>query len=103
MNTVPANATAFVHRSTRWIQDIGLNWPADIAPDLLQANHAWQDAFYDAMRPFTNKQAYQNFIDPSLKDWQEAYYGTNLKRLREIKGRVDPANVFRFAQSIPPA
>jgi hypothetical protein len=103
MNAIPPNATAFVHRNTRWIQDIGLNWPADTPQGVLDANHAWQDAFYDAMRPFTNRQAYQNFIDPSLQDWPQAYYGGNLQRLREIKRRVDPANVFRFAQSIPPA
>jgi hypothetical protein len=103
INKVAANATAFVHRDTRWIQDIGLNWPVGTPPSMLDANFAWQDAFYEAMRPYTNKGAYQNFIDPSLKDWEQAYYGTNLARLKDIKRRVDPTNVFRFAQSIPPA
>ncbi|OEO31066.1 hypothetical protein VW23_018405 [Devosia insulae DS-56] len=103
VNKVPADATAFVHRNTRFIEDIGLNWPVGTPAAVLEANFAWQDAFYEAMRPHTNGQAYQNFMDPVLEDWQQAYYGSNLPRLKEIKHRVDPDNLFRFAQSIPPA
>lgn len=64
---------------------------------------AWQDGFYAELARFARGGAYQNFSDPSLDDWAEAYYGPNLPRLREIKRAVDPDNVFHFAQSIPPA
>jgi FAD/FMN-containing dehydrogenase len=37
-----------------------------------------------------------------LKDWPQAYYGSNLARLQQVKAAVDPDDVFRFAQSIPP-
>jgi FAD/FMN-containing dehydrogenase len=53
--------------------------------------------------PFSTGGAYQNFIDPSLANWQDAYYGANLARLKRIKAAVDPGRLFHFAQAIPSA
>ena len=103
INERPAEATAYVHRNNRWVMLVGLNWEAHDPPDLLRQNHEWQDAFYQAMLPYGTGGAYQNFVDPSLKDWDRAYYGANLDRLRRVKAEVDREMVFRFAQAIPPA
>jgi len=43
---------------------------------------------------------FQNFADPDLEDWAEAYYGPNLGRLMQVKGRYDPENVFRSEQTL---
>jgi FAD/FMN-containing dehydrogenase len=53
------------------------------------------------MERYTSSYCYQNFIDPSQQDYLHAYYGENLARLRQIKRRYDPKNVFHYAQSIP--
>lgn len=44
---------------------------------------------------------FQNFADPGLEGWPDAYYGTNYNRLVGVKARYDPANFFRFPQSLP--
>ena len=64
-------------------------------------NQRWLQTFWRSMRPWASGFAYQNYIDPNLRDWQRAYYGTNLGRLVDVKTAYDPDDVFRFAQSIP--
>jgi FAD/FMN-containing dehydrogenase len=103
MNAVRSDATSFVHRDSVWLMDMGLNWTATDTQTTIDRNLAWQSEFYEAMLPYSNQQAYQNFADPSLRDYARAYYGTNLPRLSRIKKQVDPANLFQFPQSIPPA
>jgi hypothetical protein len=102
INIIPAEATAFVHRSNHWLMVIGLYWNAatNRNESLLRSAHDWQNQFYQAMLPATDKMSYQNFPDPSLTDWRAAYYGRNYDRLHKIKTAVDPGKVFNFAQAI---
>jgi FAD/FMN-containing dehydrogenase len=87
---ITPNATAFVHRSALFsaqysaIGDTG--WLRD----------TWQ-----IMRPYASGEAYQNYIDPDLPNWLQAYYGANLLRLQQVKASYDPHNFFHFKQSIP--
>jgi FAD/FMN-containing dehydrogenase len=52
------------------------------------------------MRPYVSGQAYQNYIDPKLKGWQQAYYAENLPRLKATRQRVDPHHYFNFPEAI---
>jgi hypothetical protein len=56
---------------------------------------------YAVMRPHVSGAAYVNYCDVDLTDWQRAYWGQNLGRLKQIKAAFDPGNVFRHAQSVP--
>jgi FAD/FMN-containing dehydrogenase len=101
INRVPANATAFVHRKALASAQYDASFPAGTPPSTLQAAQTWLDSWYATLRPFVSGEAYQNYIDPSLANWQQAYYGANLARLQQVKAKWDPDNVFHFAQSIP--
>jgi len=101
INRVPADATAFVHRSSLFLAQTFVTLPSAASSAVIAENQAWLQTFWRAMRPWASGQAYQNYIDPNLKDWQHAYYGANLARLVAVKHAYDPDDVFHFAQSIP--
>ena len=52
------------------------------------------------LRPYASGFAFQNYIDPELADWEHAYYGTNLARLKAVKRRYDPAGRLDFPQGV---
>jgi FAD/FMN-containing dehydrogenase len=96
INRMAADATAFVHRDALCsIQEL-----AYFTAEGTGAALRWLDATGQALRPYVTGAAYQNYIDPRLENWPEAYYGANLERLRAVKAQVDPDGVFRFAQGI---
>lgn len=93
--------TAFVHRRNTMISSIELEWNDQDSRERVERNQLWLSRFHDRMERYTSSFCYQNFIDPAQQDYLHAYYGENLARLREIKRRYDPKNVFRYPQSIP--
>src|SRR5262249_27432354 len=102
-NSVPAHETAFVHRDNQWYMLWYLKWSKQDSKALVAENLAWLNAFYVSTAPYALPQTYQNFTDPSLKDYLRQYYGSNRPRLEQVKAAVDPARIFRFPQAIPPA
>lgn len=96
--------TAYVHRGSDWLFTVEANWwsPTDSTLRVAQALD-WQQRFYDDVNRRTGAiGAFQNFSDPSLADWQDAYYGENYAKLAEVKRAVDPGMLFSFAQAIRP-
>jgi FAD/FMN-containing dehydrogenase len=97
---VPADATAYALRSSRIMVNLFSIYgtPAE-AP----AHQAWI-AKMAAELDQGDKGAYVNFLnDEGEARVRAAYPGKTWDRLRQIKRRYDPTNLFRLNQNIPPA
>jgi hypothetical protein len=100
INRVGATETAFVHRDKLACIQATYSWTSDTPESVITAGEDWLTWLgTNVFAPATG--AYQNYIDPTLANWQEAYYGENLPRLVKLKRTYDPENHFSFAQSIP--
>ena len=97
---VGVSDTAFPHRRDGYQLVIISEWvePADNA-----RNIAWARESYDAMRPYFASGRYVNYLgDDEGDDAVEAAYGQNYRRLRTLKRKYDPTNLFRLNQNIRP-
>ena len=103
-NRVAADATAFVHRD----QMFQLKHSCAVRPDAPAAAKDAALAFvrrsWETVHPWGSGGVFPAFPDRDLAMPAEAYYGSNLPRLRTIKASYDPTNVFRppSGQAIPP-
>jgi FAD/FMN-containing dehydrogenase len=100
INRVAPGATAFVHRTALFDAQYTTTWPVGSASAEVARQHAWQQSFWQSMRPYASGQAYQNYIDPNLANWRQAYYGANYTRLTHVKAAYDPHRVFNFPQAV---
>ena len=102
LNRVAPDATAFVHRDALFLAQYSTEWGAGATTGQVASQHRWLRTFYASMRPYASGQCYQNYADPDLANWQQAYYGANYPRLAHVKGLYDPGQLLRFAQGITP-
>jgi FAD/FMN-containing dehydrogenase len=100
-NRAPADATAFAHRSERFLVQHLVQVGADAVPAERGAARDWLARSWALVHPWGSGGVYPNFPDPDLQDWAHAYHGTNYDRLRRVKAAYDPGGYFRFHQSIP--
>src|SRR5574338_235508 len=99
MGRVPADATAFAHRSSRIMAQLVAMHSGGTDGE---AKQAWVDAFASALRQ-GDRGAYVNFIaDEGLDGVHAAYPGATWDRLLEVKRRYDPTNLFHLNQNVPP-
>ena len=100
MARVPADATAYAHRSSRIMVNLAAFYEGDADRP---AKQAWVRDFAAAIDQ-GDPAAYVNFLaDEGPERVRAAYPGTTWDRLVEVKRRYDPNNLFRLNQNIAPA
>jgi FAD/FMN-containing dehydrogenase len=100
---VPADATAFPHRSAPFNLIVLAAWD-DPAHD--EANVAWARDLWAAMQPYAADGVYVNYLSDARQEGENrigAAYGPNYDRLAALKRTYDPTNLFRSNQNITPA
>jgi hypothetical protein len=93
---VGAGDTAFPHRSAMASVQIYLK----TTPEAQAAATTQVTAVRDILAPVVGTGAYVNYIDATMPNWPQSYYGDNLPRLRQTATKYDPDHVFTFAQAI---
>lgn len=91
-------STAFYWRKVAYYFEFSITWNKDIDDESAIEP---LDQLRRRIEPFTVG-AYVNVPDNAIQNYGEKYYGLNYERLRSIKTKWDPCNIFRFAQSIKP-
>lgn len=88
-NRVAEDATAFAHRSERFLLE-----------HIADATDQWVDRSWAIAHTDGSGRVYPNFPDPALDDWAVAYHAGNHPRLAAIKKAYDPHRFFDFPQAI---
>ncbi|HEX5951223.1 MAG TPA: FAD-binding oxidoreductase [Actinomycetota bacterium] len=100
MARVPADATAFAHRSSRIMVNIGAVYER---PEDGDVHRAWVRGLADALDQ-GSEGAYVNFVaDEGSERVRASYPGATWDRLVRVKRTYDPTNLFRLNQNIPPS
>jgi hypothetical protein len=88
-NRVTEDATAFAHRSERFLLE-----------HTAEAADPWIDSSWATAHADGSGRVYPNFPDPTLDDWAVAYHADNYPRLAAVKEAYDPHRFFDFPQAI---
>jgi len=99
MSRVPADATAFAHRSKPILVNASAFYKGDLDR---REQRAWVTEFANAVQP-RDAGAYVGFLsDDGRIRLRSAYPGRTWERLVRIKAKYDPTNLFRLNQNISP-
>jgi len=100
VNRVAADATAYPHREANFVMNAHTRWQ-DAAQD--KECVQWARDLFEATKPFATGGVYVNFLTDDEADRLPGAYGANLERLKAVKAKYDPENLFQVNQNIAPA
>ena len=93
-NRVPTDATAFVHRDELFLLKHSVVVDPSSSAGAKEAAQRQVDASWASVNAWGSGRMFQNFADPDLDAWADAYVGPNRDRLIRIKARYDPSDFF---------
>jgi len=98
---VPAEKTAFGDRSAPYRMELNSAW---LDPKDSESNIAWTRENMDKFTRFSSGRTYLNHsgLNEEGEKLVKRTYGANYERLRQIKKKYDPGNLFRLNQNISP-
>ena len=100
MNEPDTAATAFPHRDTMFDFHILAGWgDAGKGDEVI----TWVKEFHHALVDHASGGVYVNLLGHDEKQRVKDAYGANYQRLREVKQKWDPDNLFSSNHNIPPA
>ncbi len=99
MARVAEGATAFPQRKAHFVMNAHTRW-SDAAQDVGCMD--WARDLYAKTAPFSEGSAYVNFMPEDEAGRVGTAYGANMERLRQIKAKYDPRNLFRLNHNIVP-
>jgi hypothetical protein len=100
MSRVPAEATAFAHRTRRIMVNLAAFYEGPLDRPVREA---WVKDFEEALQQ-GDRGVYVNFLTQEGEtEVRRAYPGSTWDRLRAVKRRYDPDNFFRLNHNVPPA
>jgi hypothetical protein len=103
INDVPLESTSYLHRDkVMFSQGYGVGVPV-LTQDTRDFITGIMDTIRSVVPTGANLTTYAGYVDPTLKNPQEQYWGSNLERLMTVKSQWDPNDVFCNPQSVRPA
>jgi len=99
MARVPEDATAYAHRKSKIMANLAVLYE-DINEK--SVHEKWVDEFQNAITQ-SDKGSYVNFINTVGEvELKSAYPSVTLEKLRQVKSKYDPENLFNMNQNIKP-
>jgi FAD/FMN-containing dehydrogenase len=99
-NRVAVDATAYPHRNANFVMNVHTRW-RERADE--QRSIDWARKLFAETAPQATGGVYVNFMPEDETDRVSSAYGTNYARLKALKSKYDPGNLFRLNQNVQPS